>query len=94
MLFLKDGNDAAQPRAMYLLSDDMEAMLSRQVDGRLREHGVVLNDAAEIAKDMHFLRAKRQLCEQLSRQLWLLAMRGLLLGLGALILLGLKEYIA
>lgn len=92
MLFLRDGKEPDQPRAVYLLNDDMEAMLDRQMRVCLREHGYPTGERAEIIKDMAFMRAKRLLMEQAVRQLWLLLIRGAVLALGALLLLGLQEY--
>ena len=92
MLFLKDGKDERAPHAVYLFNDDMEEMVRRKVDARLRDHGYAVDDRSEILKDMNFLRSKRLLVEQVTRQIWGLAVRGVMITLGAIIILGMKEY--
>ena len=92
MLFLRDEEGGQPPRAVYLLGDEFEQMLEKGIDRRMSEHGYPLNDSTALTKDMHFLRCKRQLSEQISRQSWLLFVRGIMIGLGALLILGLKEY--
>lgn len=93
MLFLKDGKDQAAPHAVYLFNDDMEQMVQRKVDGRLRDHGLPVGDRAEWLKDMSFLRSKRLFCEQATRQIWLLIIRGVMIAIGAVMLIGIKEYL-
>ena len=67
--------------------------MRKQVIAALQDHGYPVGERSQIGKDMHFLRRKRLLAEQIIRQFWLLLMRGAMLALGALLLLGLKEYI-
>ena len=92
MLFLKDGKNQDKPHAVYLLGEDMEAVLRKQIDRQLVDHGYTVGERADVSKDMNFLRNKRQLMEQTVRQAWAFMVRATLVALGALLVLGLKGY--
>lgn len=93
MLFLKDQKGEPGPRAVYLLSDDMEGLVAKQIARALGEHGYPTGERAEIIKDMAFMRAKRLLVERTAGQCWSLLVRGVLVAIGALIIIATKEFI-
>ena len=92
MLFIKSDQPGGETQAVYLLGEDVEAMIDKSVDQRLRDHGYPVHERAELSKDMHFIRRKRQLVEHLTRQMATWLVHGLMVALGALTILGIKEY--